>query len=143
MSDLVRVTPLTEGRVILEMAFTGSKSKQINIPEGWLPNFVRNSILSNIERYVNHRYQILKHHGGYITQRKMESITKLRLRLGQGRNWTQLALAKHILSMREDLIAIMPGFESKFYQKDSQLLADLHKWATDTINEHHTYYAAN
>lgn len=140
MKELISITPLSEDRVVLIMNLGTQKAKHINIRKKMLPAFIRNQIISRIERYVNNRLIVMRDYGGYTTQRKLDAATRLKRKLQTSNSWTILATAKHIRAMREDLVTIMPGLSSKNYNTYRELLADLVYWADTTINQHNTPY---
>lgn len=140
MKELISITPLSEDRVVLIMNLGTQKAKHINIRKKMLPAFIRNQIISRIERYVNNRLIVMRDYGGYTTQRKLDAASRLKRKLQTSNSWTILATAKHIRAMREDLVTIMPGLSSKNYNTYRELLADLVYWADKTINEHNQTY---
>lgn len=140
MKELITIKPLKDDRVMLTMNFGKQKDKAINIRKKMLPAFVRNQIISRIERYVNQRIVIMRDYNGYVTVRKLDAAMRLRNKLETSNSWTTLALAKHIRAMREDLVTIMPGMSSKYYEGSRELLADLVMWADYIINDYNAVY---
>lgn len=141
MKELITTQPLGGDRVRLTMQIGKGKVTTVNLKDSMLPSFIRNSIISRLGHYVNHRAQLLGNHGAYVTQRKLEALDRLKRKMYESKRWTTLATAKHIKAMREDLVTVMPGQSSRFYMSSLELLSDLIYWADLTINQHSKSYA--
>lgn len=138
----INVLPLDNKRVKLTMNF-GNKKEVTTLPQKMVHRYIRRSIVSAINRYINHRYEIMRYYNGYCSDAKMQALLRLRTKMGTAEKWTILAAAKHILAMKDDLAALLPGGSSKFFRNNQRLLEDLTAWATKFVNEHTSYYKQN
>jgi len=143
MKQIIKVEDIKADRVRLTMQIGKAKATVINLKRQMLPGFIRNSVISRLNHYVNHRAQLLCNHGAYVTVRKMEALDRLKQKLAMSNKWTTLATAKHIKAMREDLVTVMPGQSSRYYNSSRELLADLIYWADMVLTQHRQHYAAS
>lgn len=111
----------------------GSKVVTSNLPKYQVEAYIRNSIVNIIQAYVNQRRQILIHHGGHLTHEKEQSLRRLQRMIDGSSKFKLRDLPEIIQRFSDDLFNIMPGRCSKFWRHDTQVLADLHNWAYDTI----------
>jgi len=131
MSKYVIEQKLPSGHFAVQVRLGGKTSPVKNLPENLVSRFVRDTIISRLQAYINHRKEIMQYHGGYVDMRRNQALTRLMLRIGSADKWTTTSLAKHIKLMKEDMIAVMPGLSSKYYEYHSELIRDLNNWANE------------
>lgn len=124
----VRIDRLGNGRSIVRIDIA-EETVVRNMPDYQAEAFARNMVIARIKRYVNHRHQILHHHGGYMTPKKRAALQQLKRMLKHSHHWSINDLPRVIHNHAYHLQVIAPGSSSKFCQRDQRLLHDLLAWA--------------
>ncbi|MDX5326075.1 MAG: hypothetical protein LPK80_07415 [Bacteroidota bacterium] len=135
MNTLVTVLKANPGHVDVRLELGGNRIIARNLPCSMLPRFTIRFVKQRLLRLVNHRERIMNQHGGRNTVRKAEACSKVRQRLSMSEKWSIEVLARQVIHMEEDLLQLIPGTSSKFYQTHSQLVFDLIHWAKSYCDE--------
>lgn len=127
-NNWVSITALTSKRCQVEIRF-GEITQVKNVPNYQTEALASHLIVSVVRRYVNHRFEILHHYGGHLTEEKIACLKKLRLAFHQYRKFPLTDLPGVVKGWSDALFIIRPGRESKYYQRDMALLSDLLSFA--------------
>jgi hypothetical protein len=141
MKQLIVIDPLSPERVKLTLNIGEGGATIINLRRHMVPSFINRHIIGLVRRYVSHRLQLLLHFGAHATVKKLRALDRLKMKLNMSKQWTTLATARHIRAMRDDLLTIMPGKKSRYFDSNYTLLTDLFFWADTTIQQHQQHYA--
>lgn len=106
-----------------------------NLPAQQVEPFVRLQIINAVERYVNHREQILRRHGGYLTPGKDLTLQKLRNMLRGRYRWTSAELPQIIERILPYLRGIAPGPKSRYFEHNTKLLLDLQDFCHRALDQ--------
>lgn len=101
-----------------------------NLPAKMVRKYIRQVIEKRLRRFVNHRESVMKKHGGHYTLAKQEAINKVRRRLDQAPHWSFDVTLLMVERMREDLVLLLPGKDSKFYKNHVNLVTELLSWVS-------------
>lgn len=82
-------------------------------------------MLLTITRYVNHREKLMTSFGAFKSSAKMESISKIRRQVSFYADADTPVIKRLVLLLEPDLVNIMPGKQSRFYQSSKARLDNL------------------
>lgn len=115
-------------KVMVTIEF-GTKCTVKNLFDYQVEAFCRNAIISVMQRYVNHRREIMLKHGGHYGQKERAALELLQQRLNNSSRWSFDKMHLTVRNNYQLLRDIAPGVTSKFYEHDMKLLNDLQAWA--------------
>jgi hypothetical protein len=118
----IESTSATRSDVIVRF---GEVTKVLNVPNYQAEGLASKLVTSAVRRYINHRYEILSHYGGYMTYEKKLCLQKLRLAFHKQAPFKLNDLPQVLNNWSDMLFAIRPGRTSQYYQRDIALLADI------------------
>ena len=124
VNNWISIQPVGATRMIVEVRF-GEITKVCNVPDYQAEGLAARLVVSAVRRYVNHRYEILHHYGGHMTHEKKICLQKLRLAFHRQAQFKLEDLPRVLRNWTEALFTIRPGRESKFYDRDIAMLADI------------------
>lgn len=143
MNKVVTITPLPGSKCDVVISIGNQQTRLPGLPVNKAELQIRLSIIGRINRYIKHRQTIMTKYGGYVDMRRSKSLQSLMTRMGTSDRWTTLNTARQIKLMKEDMIAIMPGLASRFYEDCSEMIRDLQAWANDYEIQHMAHYGSN
>ena len=92
-------------------------------------------ILNEIQKFVNHRKQVIFKHGGFYSPEIAQSLKNLEAGFcGRPLKCKYEDLPRIILNYTPDLLMLVPSTKSKFFKSQSQLVFDLIAWAKYELN---------
>lgn len=117
------------------MIAIGRKDLVQNVPNYQVEAFVRLQIIKALQRYLNHREQILRHYGGAWTPAKEDTLQYLRRRIDTAPRWASHQIPDTVLQLLPALRAVAPGPPSKYYSEDQRFLHHLEEWAMACLDQ--------
>jgi hypothetical protein len=143
MKTLINVQPTGSGLVRLELHFGTQKDTYINLRPNMVPGTMLRTVVKKLQRYVNHREQILRFYGGHLTHEKGLALRRMKELMRTSDKWTLLGAARLIWRNKEDFYLLLPGTSSQFYDSALELLNDLLNWAEYEVTQHEKHYGHN
>lgn len=117
----------------------GTRCTVRNLPDYQVAAFVKLQLIRLLKRYVNHRQQILRHHGGHHTHYKELTIASLQRKLGASSRWQAEQIPHIIDRILPELRAIAPGQRSDYYRQNQILLQDLQDYSYRAMDQIDAY----
>jgi hypothetical protein len=104
-----------------------------NLPKNMVDGVIKNHLVSVLQRYVNHRWQLIKNYGSFSSPEREAAINRLDYVLKDAHGYSLKKVAQVINERMDDLICIAPGSHSRFFKGQTQLLHDLKEIADEII----------
>lgn len=133
MEPWIVIKETGKGRSVVSIEM-GKLTEVRNLPNYHAQAFARLTVLSAIRRFINHRQEVLRNYGGFLTPDKVASLNRLEYAWSgdTASGWHLAKIAAVVKRYQEDFYTVMPGRSSRFYQSNFRFLSDLLGWAEYT-----------
>lgn len=146
------VSPTQHGNFQAEVTFQfGNRKHRVprfcsNLPRALyeIDYLKKKILLSELQKFINHRKNVINHHGGVTTRDRLNSIEKVQLviDMSSGPKCSLQLLARRILNLGAELMCLSPGERSRFYNQRF-LVPELLSDCTTIIKEYSHEPTAN
>lgn len=96
--------------------------------ENVLKRLQKEVLRDKISKFLNHRNQIMDHHGGIRTREKLQAYETLRTNFDFFTDKSLEANCNFIVNMKQKFESIMPGEKSMYYHSQRKMINEIYNY---------------